>query len=262
MDSKTNNVRLCIIGAEAVGKTSLCARFVNSSFNLNYNKTESVTRYKKLIWMQDEPVLISLDDFFPIDFALWNESGGFEEKKKGFERALGVDRKGKGKGGKNASEGKGENGKKKKNKKKIENVVKEGEVVDGVLCVFDLMNRNSFEVLEGFLKFLNERENERFGMRMAKVLVGNKSDCGKGSVKASDIERIKLTYSLKYIKTSSKTSKNIEKAFNLLISQILSTKSFPTIDLPEAHSSILPSSRSFCFDCSKRSKSNQVCEIT
>ena len=260
MDSKTNNVRLCIFGADAVGKTSLCARYVNSSFNLNYNKTESMTSYKKLIWMQEEPVLVRLDDFFPIDFYLWNGIEGFHEKQKVFGRALGIDMKEK--VGGNESEGKIGEGKRKKIKKKFKEVEAKDEAVDGVLMVFDLANRNSFEVLEGFLKYLNDKEHARSGMKMAKVLVGNKSDSGKGSIKASDIERIKLTYSLKYIKTSSKQNKNIEKVFNLLISQILSTKPLPPIDLPQTKANILLSSRSFCFDCSKRSKANQVCEIT
>mmetsp|Transcript_12203 Transcript_12203/g.17006 ORF Transcript_12203/g.17006 Transcript_12203/m.17006 type:complete len:218 (-) Transcript_12203:100-753(-) len=91
----------------------------------------------------------------------------------------------------------------------------------GVVLVYDVNNLESFENLENWMDLLNQHTDEG----IAKILVGNKLDIsdtksGKRAVTTEMGKAFAKKHGVKFLETSAKTSKNVEKAMVDLIRDI------------------------------------------
>ena len=90
---------------------------------------------------------------------------------------------------------------------------------DGVLFVYDISNKDSFNALETWYNLYKE-ENEN----VVGILIGNKSDT-KHAVNKEEAKKFAKDHGLKkYLETSAKLDKNIKKAIAFLLDQIIKAK--------------------------------------
>ena len=83
----------------------------------------------------------------------------------------------------------------------------------GVILVFDVTNRASFEHLKRWLDQINNNANSS----ARRVLIGNKVDLDfQRMVSRADAEKFAKENNMPYIETSAKTAKNIYEMFNML----------------------------------------------
>eukprot|EP00944_MAST-04C_sp_MAST-4C-sp1_P002783 g2783.t1 len=98
----------------------------------------------------------------------------------------------------------------------------------GMLLVYDVTNKQSFEKIEYWMKKIKEKtENTPSGTPPQVILVGNKADLENsvsGSQRVISHEQglaAAKKYGIEFIETSAKTNKNVEKAFMLLLRKIV-----------------------------------------
>ena len=90
---------------------------------------------------------------------------------------------------------------------------------DGVLFVFDITNKTSFDDLESWYDLYKE-ENEK----VVGLLIGNKCDCER-KVDEEEAQKFAKQHGLKrYLETSAKLDKNIKKAVACLLEEIIDSK--------------------------------------
>ena len=89
---------------------------------------------------------------------------------------------------------------------------------DGVLFIYDITNKKSFEDLEAWFDFY-QSENKK----VAGLLIGNKCDC-KPKINKEKAEKFAEEHGLRYIETSAKLDKNIKKAIVYLLEEIIKSK--------------------------------------
>ena len=89
---------------------------------------------------------------------------------------------------------------------------------DGVLFVFDISNRESFNKLESWYNLFME-ENER----VVGLLIGNKCDL-KHEVSDEEAEKFANGHGLKYLETSARLDKKVRKAIAYLLELIIKAK--------------------------------------
>ena len=94
---------------------------------------------------------------------------------------------------------------------------------DGVFFVFDLSVRKTFDNLENWYKFYIEN-NDKSG-----VLIGNKSDIER-DVTYEEAKKFADDHELTYFETSAKLDKNIKKAVAVLLSKIIATRLFTSLE--------------------------------
>ena len=87
---------------------------------------------------------------------------------------------------------------------------------DGVLFIFDISNRESFDELE-FWYNLYKEENEK----VVGLLIGNKCDLER-KVSEEEAEKFADEHGLKYLETSAKLDKKVRKAIACLLELIIS----------------------------------------
>ena len=89
---------------------------------------------------------------------------------------------------------------------------------DGVLFVFDISNRESFNKLESWYNlFMEENEN------VVGLLIGNKCDL-KHEVSDEEAEKFANDHGLKYLETSARLDKKVRKAIAYLLELIIKAK--------------------------------------
>ena len=98
--------------------------------------------------------------------------------------------------------------------------------VDGIIFVFDLTNKQSFENLKNWLK-----EAESYTEDFEYILVGNKKDLINSiEVNQESLKDNDLFNGTKYFEVSAKTGENIEECFeeltDLILNKIKKTQSF------------------------------------
>jgi small GTP-binding protein len=98
--------------------------------------------------------------------------------------------------------------------------------VDGIIFVFDLTNKESFENLKNWLK-----EAESYTEDFEYILVGNKKDLINSiEVNQESLKDNDLFNDTKYFEVSAKTGENIEECFeeltDLILNKIKKTQSF------------------------------------
>ena len=82
---------------------------------------------------------------------------------------------------------------------------------DGVILVFDITNKETFDLLETWLKELKDTNKGD----VSKVLIGNKSDLAEDrQVTLEDAEKLSETMNCKYYEASAKTGENINEALD------------------------------------------------
>ena len=87
---------------------------------------------------------------------------------------------------------------------------------DGILIVFDLTNKSSFNNIKNWIEDVKYKSDPK----IKKIIVGNKSDLkDKRKVSKEDIKSITEKY--KYIEVSALNGNNVEKAFDNLIKAIV-----------------------------------------
>lgn len=247
-DQKIFTIRLCILGSLEVGKTSLCSQFVSHYFTHDYNKTSALNIFRSLILLNNTPVMLEIDDLFAINHPSLSQSSDSTNKQT-FQKII-------------------ENKTSKPTNNQVPSIYSEKKI-DGLIFVFDLSSNESFILVEQVIKQVASKEEERVGLRhpkiTKKVLVGNKADLSKQSVKQSEIERLKLSYSMEYFRTSAKNMKSVDSVFRFISTTIFDEKySKVHIDTsvdsnlakPETSTGLL----AWC-DCSKRSKNRAACSI-
>ena len=91
-------------------------------------------------------------------------------------------------------------------------------VVHGIILVFDLTSRQTFENIDKWLNDIRDNFDRPF-----LVLFGNKADKEKSEWKVTDEEVKNLTqkYNLKYFETSAKTNMNIKEGFDYIVTNSL-----------------------------------------
>ena len=82
---------------------------------------------------------------------------------------------------------------------------------DGVILVFDITNKETFDLLETWLKELKDTNKAD----VSKVLIGNKSDLsGERQVTVEDAQYLADTMKCKYFEASAKSGENITEALD------------------------------------------------
>jgi len=82
---------------------------------------------------------------------------------------------------------------------------------DGVILVFDITNKETFDLLETWLKELKDTNKAD----VSKVLIGNKSDLAKErQVTVEDAQQLADTMKCKYFEASAKSGENITEALD------------------------------------------------
>lgn len=92
---------------------------------------------------------------------------------------------------------------------------------DGIVLVFDLTDRNSFEKIREWMKQIQsytQRES------IAIVLLGNKCDAENKAVSAKEAADIAAEYNMKFFETSAMNNINIEESFKQLSTEIVKIK--------------------------------------
>lgn len=95
----------------------------------------------------------------------------------------------------------------------------------GLLVVFDLADRRSFDDVRGWLE-----EAQRYGSGDAvRVLVGNKSDLDERSVGREEAEALAGSEGMEYFEVSAKHNANVEEVFTRLAAEMKERFSEPYI---------------------------------
>ena len=94
---------------------------------------------------------------------------------------------------------------------------------DGIILMYDITNRKSFESIAGWMENINDKKGNNFPI----VLVGNKYDLSeKRVISKKEGENLANKYKLNFFETSNKTGKNIEESCLKLINIILEKQEF------------------------------------
>ena len=93
--------------------------------------------------------------------------------------------------------------------------------LDGVLFIYDISDKKSFDDLGSWLDLYKEVNEKVIG-----VLIGNKSDCER-KVDEKEAKKFVEDHGLKkYFETSAKLDKNIKKAIACLLEEMIKSKKF------------------------------------
>ena len=93
---------------------------------------------------------------------------------------------------------------------------------DGIILMYDITNKNSFESIEQWINNIKESSNyENIGL----VVVGNKCDLENNRVvKKEEKELLEKKIEMKIIEASAKLDINVKESFNLLIGKMIEKK--------------------------------------
>jgi len=112
----------------------------------------------------------------------------------------------------------------------VQNILKQA---DGVLFIYDLTNKETFEALKYWYDLYKKENSQVIGL-----LIGNKSDCER-EVDKEEAIKFSDKHGLRYLETSAKTDKNIKKAIAIILQQIIeSNENYDSISSIKTSSSI------------------------
>lgn len=92
---------------------------------------------------------------------------------------------------------------------------------DGILLVFDLLSKESFEKVGDWMKQIKINTTPD---SIPVLLLGNKSDCSPREVTNQQAEEIAKLYSIKYFEASALANTNIDESFEFLAKSIVRIK--------------------------------------
>ena len=91
---------------------------------------------------------------------------------------------------------------------------------DGILFIYDITNRNSFEGVKDWIK-----ESEDYNNNIQKILIGNKCDLADSrEVQKEEVEDFYNEKKIDFFETSAKENINLDEAFNRMVELIYKTK--------------------------------------
>ena len=91
---------------------------------------------------------------------------------------------------------------------------------DGILFIYDITNRNSFEGIKNWMK-----ESEEIDNSLQKILLGNKCDLNDSrDVQKEEVEKFCNENNIDLFETSAKDNINLEEAFKRIIELVFKTK--------------------------------------
>ena len=99
----------------------------------------------------------------------------------------------------------------------------------GILVVFDVTSRQSFEHVEEWIQLIKEKTN-----KVAIVIMGNKIDFGTREVSKEEAEEFANKNGYPYFESSAKLDKNIKEAFSKVVNDAYKkygTKEGGTLDI-------------------------------
>ncbi|CAK72546.1 unnamed protein product (macronuclear) [Paramecium tetraurelia] len=106
----------------------------------------------------------------------------------------------------------------------------------GIMLVFDMKNRESFENIKSWQQEINQYANEKIKI----ILIANKSDLmNKREVTTEEGQQLAKKIGSQYIETSALNGKNIEETLQLLSQSILKLISENQIDLTNKNCGVL-----------------------
>ena len=89
----------------------------------------------------------------------------------------------------------------------------------GILLVYSINDKRSFEDLENWIKDINA---QKIYDNIYLVLIGNKSDLEKErKIYFEEGEKFALKYNMEFFETSAKDNININESFNALIDEVI-----------------------------------------
>ena len=89
---------------------------------------------------------------------------------------------------------------------------------DGILVVYDITNRQSFDDINFWLNEIKEKANKNTVL----LLVGNKCDLeDERKVSFQEGKDFADNNGIKFIETSAKTNQNVDEAFEILIDEVI-----------------------------------------
>eukprot|EP00826_Nyctotherus_ovalis_P053043 TRINITY_DN682_c0_g3_i1.p2 TRINITY_DN682_c0_g3~~TRINITY_DN682_c0_g3_i1.p2 ORF type:complete len:199 (+),score=67.23 TRINITY_DN682_c0_g3_i1:77-673(+) len=101
---------------------------------------------------------------------------------------------------------------------------------EGVLLVFDLTDRESFESLSAWIKTIQDHADER----IVKYLVGNKADLAEErKVNKQEALHVANHYKMKYYETSARNNVNVKEVIEDITKEV-----YETISAKETHTQI------------------------
>ena len=129
---------------------------------------------------------------------------------------------------------------------------------DGILFVYDITNKKSFE---GIKNWIQEAEEE-VGDDFQKILIGNKSDLEEErTVPLKKLEEFCLEKKINFLETSAKNNINLKEAFNKIVELIFEDKSDEDIirEFGVKKSSLSITSKKLNKGKSSKNKSQRCC---
>ena len=93
---------------------------------------------------------------------------------------------------------------------------------NGIIFVYDITNRESFSGSSGVKNWI--KDSEEYG-KFDRVICGNKTDLeNKRKVKLDELKEYGIKKKMDFFETSAKTGDNIEKIFDKLVDNIISSR--------------------------------------
>jgi len=94
---------------------------------------------------------------------------------------------------------------------------------DGVIIVFDITNKNSFDKMNYWIKLISDNTDSEKNVKQ--IIIGNKIDLEQErKVKKEEIEKLVSEYNINHFETSAKEDIGIKDAIFSLVNDILKEK--------------------------------------
>ncbi|KAJ1459689.1 ras family-domain-containing protein [Pelagophyceae sp. CCMP2097] len=104
---------------------------------------------------------------------------------------------------------------------------------DGIIMVYDVTNKDSFDHVSGWLTEVNRYANEG----TCKLLVGNKSDMEEKAVTSLQAQEYADSLGIPFLETSAKNAQNVEEAFLTMAAELIRLREAQTASRPGAATS-------------------------
>merc|ERR1712183_177120 len=89
---------------------------------------------------------------------------------------------------------------------------------DGIILVYDITDKESFNNVDDWLDEVNRYVNER----TCKILIGNKCDCeSERQVSTEEAKKKAEDLGIQFIETSAKDATNVESAFQIMSAELI-----------------------------------------
>jgi small GTP-binding protein len=179
MDPNTlPTIRIVLIGDTSVGKSSILFRFADDRFDGNYVITIGVEYREKVVELPDPPGVAAAQNDRHVRLQVWDTAG--QERFRTIAPAY-------------------------------------YRRALGVMIVFDLTNRKSFDSVEQWLDSLRDHGDPD----VVKVLVGNKLDlAGKRKVSGEEARTLASKHRMVYLEVSAKEGVGVDEVFEKLTGEI------------------------------------------